>query len=72
MPKFREIGMRILDGGDSTISFAFCPWCGCALPTSLRDKWFEELERRNIDPDGTDVPPEFLSADWYNPDADPH
>jgi len=69
IPKFREVGMEILDGGDSLVLFTFCPWCGSTLPKSLRDEWFDELERRNIDPFGTSVPNEFLGAEWYNNDG---
>jgi hypothetical protein len=65
IPKFREVGMSIRDGEDSILLFACCPWCGSALPKGLHSEWFDELERRNIDPYGMDVPPEFLSADWY-------
>ena len=64
-PKFREIGVSVLDGGDSVILFAFCPWCGSKLPESLRDQWFSELERLGIDPYGTDVPVEFLDEAWF-------
>lgn len=63
--KFREIGLTILDGGDSVVILAYCPWCGSRLPASLRDQWFNELERRNIDPDGTEIPNQFLTAEWY-------
>jgi hypothetical protein len=64
-PKFREIGIRVLDGGDSSILLLFCPWCGNKLPGSLRSEWFAELERRNVDPYGDDIPAEFLDDRWY-------
>ncbi len=25
--KFREYGVRVLDGGSSHLRIAFCPWC---------------------------------------------
>lgn len=64
-PKFREIGIRVLDGGDSSILLLFCPWCGNKLPESLRSKWFAELERRHIDPYGENIPDEFLDERWF-------
>jgi len=64
-PKFREIGVRVLDGGDSSILLRFCPWCGNQLPESLRSEWFEELERREVDPYGDGIPVEFLDERWY-------
>jgi hypothetical protein len=65
IPKFREVGVRVLDGGSSLILLAFCPWCGKKLPSSLRNEWFDELERRQIDPHGNDIPPDFLDGRWY-------
>ena len=63
--KFREIGLRILDGGDSYIVLKHCPWTGHALPPSLRDEWFTRLESRGIDPTEDSVPEEFLDGTWY-------
>ena len=57
--KFREYGMRVLDGGTSVIQLIFCPRCGQRLPESLRMAWFAELEKRGIDPYEGEVPPEF-------------
>ena len=64
-PKFREIGIRVLDGGSSSILLNFCPWCGNKLPSSLREAWFDELERRGIDPYGDSIPADFLNESWY-------
>ena len=64
-PKFREIGICVLDGGDSNILLIYCPWCGNKLPASLRSEWFAALEERKIDPFGEHVPPEFLDGRWY-------
>ena len=64
-PKFREFGILILDGGTSVLAIAFCPWCAQKLPESLRDAWFDELERRGIDPYGSDMPEEFMDERWY-------
>lgn len=63
--KFREHGVRILDGGTSKLDFVFCPWCGQKLPDSLRRAWFDELERLGKDPYGGDIPQEFCDERWY-------
>jgi hypothetical protein len=64
-PRFREFGIRVLDGGSSAILLLFCPWSGTKFPDSLRDAWFEELARRGVDPHGDNIPEEFLDARWY-------
>jgi hypothetical protein len=64
-PKYREFGVRVLDGGTSVIQLVHCPWCGRKLPDSLRDRWFDELERRGIDPGAGPVPDEFTDDRWY-------
>ncbi|MGA5817906.1 DUF6980 family protein [Kitasatospora sp. NPDC094028] len=63
-PKFQEYGIVIHDGGASVSVIEFCPWCGHRLPESQRDRWFEELERRGIDPWQDDVPAEFEDDRW--------
>ena len=63
--KFREYGIRVLDGGTSNIELLYCPWSGHKLPASLRDRWFDELERMGIDPVTGTVPAEFLDERWY-------
>jgi hypothetical protein len=71
--KMNEIGVLVLDGpienpsqdGLSQINFTYCPWCGQCLPQSLRDTWFEEMEKRGIDPWVDDVPDEFKDDAWY-------
>jgi hypothetical protein len=71
--KMNEIGVLVLDGpignpsqdGLSKINFTYCPWCGQSLPESLRDDWFEEMEKRGIDPWVDDVPEEFKDDAWY-------
>jgi hypothetical protein len=63
--KFREFGISVLDGGTSYIRVSACPWCGGALPDSLRDDWFSELRRRGIDPATDAIPPEFTDERWY-------
>ena len=64
-PKFREYGLRILDGGTSQIPVNYCPWCGKKLPTSLRDKWFAELKALKIDPGADKIPEKYQTDEWY-------
>lgn len=64
--KFREYGIRILDGGTSSLAIAFCPWSGDKLPESLRDEWFRRLEAQGIDPGEDPVPLEFQTEEWYS------
>jgi hypothetical protein len=64
--KFREVGIKVPDGGDSTILLLFCPWCSTKLPASLRSEWFAELELRKIDPHGQEIPAEFRDDCWYS------
>lgn len=64
--KFREYGIRILDGGTSIISIFFCPWCGKKLPESLRDDWFDTLENMGFDdPRVQNIPEDFKSDAWW-------
>ena len=65
-PKFREYGLIVHDGGSACSIIKFCPWCGTQLPDSLRDRWFEEMERRGIDPWEGEIPQEFQSNDWWS------
>lgn len=62
--KFREYGLIIHDGGTSSIIISYCPWCGARLPESQRDRWFDEMERRGINPWTSDVPAEFEDDRW--------
>ncbi|WP_369228014.1 hypothetical protein AB5J52_47980 [Streptomyces sp. R39] len=62
--KFQEYGLIIHDGGTSSITMDFCPWCGRRLPESQRDRWFDELERLGIDPGEDRLPAEFQDARW--------
>ena len=66
IPKFREYGIPILDGGSSFQLIAYCPWCGCKLPESLRDEWIEAIERLGMEPGDDDVPEEYLSNLWWS------
>jgi hypothetical protein len=68
--KFREYGIRILDGGSSFVLINFCPFCGIALPPSLRDEWFARLDKLGIEPEDPHVPPEMKSGTWWRQNAE--
>jgi hypothetical protein len=63
--KFREYGIRILDGGSSCVLIDYCPWCSARLPETLRDLWFTRIEDLDIDPYSGNIPEEFLSDAWW-------
>ncbi|MDL5030821.1 hypothetical protein QRD43_02790 [Pelomonas sp. APW6] len=64
--RFREYGLLIHDGGSSSMSIRFCPWCGSKLPESLRDRWFEELSALGFDdPWSQEIPETFRTGAWY-------
>lgn len=63
-PRFQEYGLIIHDGGTSSLLIDFCPWCGRRLPESQRDRWFDEMESRGIDPWEDAIPAEFQDDSW--------
>ena len=65
VPKFREFGLRILDGGSSYLVISFCPWCGKQLPSSMRDKWFDAIEELGLNPENIDSSSTFASDVWW-------
>ena len=66
VPKFREYGLRISDGGSSYRLIRICPWCGAKLPSSLRSDWFDALERMSIDAsDEKAIPEEYQDDTWH-------
>ena len=62
--KFREYGIPVHDGGSSMICIQYCPWCGKELPPSLRDEWFDRLERLGIK-DPSRAPSEMQNGTWW-------
>jgi len=65
--RFREYGLRVHDGGSSSIAISFCPWCGAKLPDSLRTRWFAELAALGYDdPWAQEIPASFQSSAWYD------
>jgi hypothetical protein len=67
--KFDEYGLKILDGGSSSILIGHCPWCGQTLPDSKREKWFEEIEQLGINPWTEDVPDKYNTDEWFKGSA---
>ena len=65
--KFREYGIKVIDGGTGFIEIQYCPWCGKQLPMSLRDEWFDALEKLGINPleEENLIPSQFLDGSWY-------
>jgi len=65
--KFNEYGLIIHDGGESYVEINYCPWCGCKLPKSKRELWFNTLEKLGYnDPVEQDIPEDFKSDKWYS------
>ncbi len=63
---FDEYGIRVHDGGSSSVVISYCPWCGERLPRSRRDEWFATLEGMGFDtPSEQEIPPEFTTDGWY-------
>jgi hypothetical protein len=62
---FREYGIRVLDGGTSSVTIDYCPWCGTRLPSQLRDQWFEVVEALGLEPDAPGLPSELRSGEWW-------
>ena len=64
LPKFREFGIEIDDGRVVQV-IEFCPWCGHELPTSLRDAYFDELDRLGLEPESSGLPLDLRSDAWW-------
>ena len=67
VPKFREYGFPILDGGSSFLIMKYCPWCGRTLPTSLRSEYFRILKESGIEYPcrESELPEEMRSDKWW-------
>lgn len=63
--KFDEYGIIIHDGGTSSITISYCPFCGTKLPDSKRDLWFETMESNGLDPWEDDIPTEYDQYGWW-------
>jgi hypothetical protein len=63
--RLREYGLIVHNGGTASVLMRFCPWCGAALPTSLRDQWFDRLRAMGIDPWDGNIPEAYQSSTWW-------
>ena len=70
VPQYREYGVPIRDGGSSYLLVKFCPWCGAKLPDSLRNEFFDILEKLGIDyPCSKNKLPEAMRSEkWWQED----
>ncbi|WP_052716032.1 hypothetical protein [Magnetospira sp. QH-2] len=57
----RPLGEQPLD----VIPISFCPWCGRALPPSLRPRWEAALAKQKLTPDCSDIPEDYLTEAWW-------
>jgi hypothetical protein len=64
-PKYREFGIRVMDGGTSVILIRYCPFCGKSLPTSLRYIWIERLDSLGLESIDPAVPEVMRSDAWW-------
>jgi hypothetical protein len=62
---FREYGLVYQDGGTSSLLITNCPWCGGALPSSLRDQWFDEVDALGLEPGDPEIPVRYASDRWW-------
>ena len=49
-PKFREYGIRVLDGGTSNIELLYCPWSGHKLLQACEISGLTNLSARELIP----------------------
>jgi hypothetical protein len=66
--KFREYSIK--DSRSTSISIMFfCPNCATEFPTSLREQWFDILEKEygleDPDDEKEKIPKEFLTDEWW-------
>lgn len=66
LPKFHEYGTPCGDG-HSHIVIQYCPWCAKPLPSSLRERWVDELMAMGYaDPLLDETIPEAYKTDrWW-------
>lgn len=67
-PRFREFFLRARPGSAAVQLLQFCPFSGKSLPSSLRDRFFDELEALGLQDGLSDVdlaPEEFQGEAWW-------
>ena len=66
----REYGVS-LKGSSAIQLLSYCPWCGKKLPESLRDEYYDILEKEyeldsyDINDHPEKIPQEFKSDEWW-------
>ncbi len=70
-PKMREFSVKlgeywIYPVHGEILVINNCPFCGYKFPDSLRDKYFEDMEKLGINPWINEVPEEYKSDKWWN------
>jgi hypothetical protein len=68
--KFREYALALV-GSEARQDIAFCPWCGQALPTSLRDRFFDDMDRLGVDYPSETPPAAYRDDAWWRENAAP-
>jgi hypothetical protein len=67
-PSFREFGLRVRPQSPVQQQLRFCPFTGKALPGSLRNRFFDEIEKLGLVDGLADIeraPAEFQSETWW-------
>ena len=65
LPKFREWGLALSGVPAALQVISHCPWCGEALPPSLRAGWFDRLDELELEPESPDVPLHTRNDAWW-------
>ena len=68
--RFREYSVSVNDANQSALTLTYCPFTGERLPASLRDEWFETLERAGVDisigeMDDPRIPSDMQTGEWW-------
>ena len=63
---FDEYGINCVEDESSYILIEYCPWCGRKLPSSKREKWFDELEKLGIEDPLCEemIPQKYKNSCW--------
>jgi len=70
-PCYREYFVSHKNSSTDGNLLLYCPWCAKKLPNSVRDEWFEILEKEYglDDPWGFEqeklIPEEFTTDEWW-------
>ncbi len=62
--KYRSFGIRYWKSS-SYQEIYYCPWCGTKLPSSLNEKWYDELTELDYEPYSEDIPDKYKTDAWW-------